>query len=59
MRKASFSHFSNKKYWQISDINVWKFNEMLTNDIVSFEQPGPDLCITIRSGSEVLPGLFT
>ena len=34
--------FFKKKYWHISDINVWNFNEMLTNDIVSFEQPGPD-----------------
>ena len=33
----------NKKYWQISDINVWNFNETLTNDVVSFEQPGPGL----------------
>ena len=26
----------------MSDINVSNFNETLTNDIVSFEQPGPD-----------------
>ena len=38
----SFSHFVNKKYWQIWDISVWNFIEMSTNDIVSFEQPGPD-----------------
>ena len=25
------------------DINVWNFKEMLTNDIVSFERPGPGL----------------
>ena len=37
----SFSYFVNKKYWRISDINVWNFNKTLTNDIVSFEQPGP------------------
>ena len=47
MREAfalqSFSHFFNKKYWQILDINVCKFNETLTNDIVSFEQLGPGL----------------
>ena len=36
----SFSHFFNTKYWIISDIDIWKFNEMLTNDVVSFEQPG-------------------
>ena len=28
---------------QIWDINFWKFNEKLTNDVVSFEQPGPEL----------------
>ena len=37
-----FSYFCNKKYWRISDISIWKVNEMLTNDIVSFEQLGPD-----------------
>ena len=35
--------FFQQKYWHIWDINVWNFNETLTNDIVSFEQPGPDL----------------
>ena len=24
-------------------MNFWKFNETLTNDVVSFEQLGPDL----------------
>ena len=24
-------------------MNFWKFNETLTNDVVSFEQPGPDV----------------
>ena len=43
----SFSHFFNKKYWQISDINVWNFKETLTNDIVSFEQPGPDIVVEL------------
>ena len=37
----SFSHFFNKKYWHVSDINIWNFKETLTNDIVSFEQLGP------------------
>ena len=23
------------------DINIWNFNVSLTNDVVSFEQPGP------------------
>ena len=30
-----------QKYWHIWDINIWNFNETLTNDIFSFEQPGP------------------
>ena len=29
-----------KKYWHIWDINFLNFNEMLTNDITSFEQLG-------------------
>ena len=43
MQCKSFSDFFNKKYWQISDINVLNFNNTLTNDVVSFEQPGPDV----------------
>ena len=35
--------FFNKKYWQISDINILNYNETLTNDVVSFEQLGPGL----------------
>ena len=33
--------FFQQKYWQISDMNIWNFNETLTNDVVSFEQPRP------------------
>ena len=33
--------FCQQKFWRISDINVGNFNEMLTNDVVRFEQPGP------------------
>ena len=47
----SFSHFFNKKNWQILDINVWKFNETLTYDVVSFEQPGPDLLLIFKAVS--------
>ena len=32
--------FFQQKYWHIWDISVWNFNESLTNDVVSFEQPG-------------------
>ena len=30
-----------RKYWLIWDVGVWNFGEALTNDVVSFEQPGP------------------
>ena len=32
-----------QKYGHIWEMNFWKFNETLTNDVVSFEQPGPDV----------------
>ena len=35
----------NKKYWCNSDITNRNFNETLTNDVVSFEQPGPGIFI--------------
>ena len=34
--------FFQQKYWRLSDINVSNFNEMLTNDVVSFEQLDPE-----------------
>ena len=41
---AKASHFfSTKKYWHILDINVCNFIETLTNAIVSFEPPGPEI----------------
>ena len=39
----SYSHFFSKKFQHICislDVN---FNELLTNDVISFEQLGPDL----------------
>ena len=42
LQKLTFFH--KKKYWHILDIKVWNFNKMLTNDVISFEQPGQDLC---------------
>ena len=33
--------FFQQKYWHIWDIYIWNFNETLTNDVISFEQPGP------------------
>ena len=35
--------FFQQKYWHIWEINFWKFNETLTNDAVSVEQPGPEM----------------
>ena len=29
----------------MSDIYIWNFNKTLTNDVVSFEQPGPKLLL--------------
>ena len=61
MREAfarHFSHFFNKKYWQIADINISNFNEMLTNDVVSFEQLGPDLVQNIREGNKYTARIF-
>ena len=40
-----------QKYWYISAINIWNFNEMLTNDVVSFEQPGPVVYILATTPS--------
>ena len=45
--------FILQKYWKISDIKVWNFNKMLTNNAVNFEQPGPDLQQIL-----FLPGLW-
>ena len=35
--------FFNKNFWQFADISILNFNEMLTNEVVSFEQLGPAL----------------
>ena len=35
--------FFEQKYWGISDIEVGNLNETLTNNVVSFEQPDPEL----------------
>ena len=39
-----------QKYWQISDINILNLNDTLTNDVVSFDQLGPD----VQTGSSLL-----
>ena len=45
MHCKSFSYFFNKNYRRILDINVLNFNATLTNDVVSFEQPGPGVVL--------------
>ena len=44
--------FFPQKYWCILHINIGNFNETLPNNVVSFEQPGPELWIS-RSGREI------
>ena len=42
MREAfALLAFFQQKICCIWNINIWNFNETLTNDVVSFEQPGP------------------
>ena len=41
----SYSHFFSKKFQHICASFDVNFNESLTNDVVSFEQLGPDLHI--------------
>ena len=48
MREA-FSDFFDKKYWHVLDIHIWNFNEMLTYDIVSFEQPGQEHYLLLKA----------
>ena len=45
-----FIFFNKKIYWRISDTNIQNFNETLTNDVVSFEQLGPDF-FPVKKGS--------
>ena len=42
MQCKSYSHFFSKKFQHICVSLGVNFNESLTNDIVSFEQLGPD-----------------
>ena len=39
--------FFQQKFWHFSDINVSNFNETLTNDVVNFEQPGPEQILSV------------
>ena len=41
-KNVRISHFFNKKKQWICNIYVFNFNETLTNDVVNFEQLGPD-----------------
>ena len=49
----SYSHFFSKKFQHICvSLNV-NFNESFTNNIVSFEQLGPDLLVTIVDADQL------
>ena len=50
-----YSHFFSKKFQHICVLLDVNFNELLTNDIVSFEQLGQDVYIVNR---ETLPKLY-
>ena len=45
---AKLFTFFQQKYWHIWDINIWNYNETLTNDVVSFEQPAPGLLYILK-----------
>ena len=47
MHCKSYSHFFSKKFQHICVSLDLNFNESLTNDIVSFEQLGPVVCLSI------------
>ena len=44
----SYSHFFSKNISVYAIFNDQSFNDMLTNDIVSFEQLGPDFYLFFR-----------
>ena len=53
MHCKSYSHFFSKKFQHICvslDVN---FNESLTNEVVSFEQLGPDVAIAVADGTYI------
>ena len=45
-QQKPLTFFQQKILACIRYIDVWKFNEMLTNDVVSFEQPSQVLQVT-------------
>ena len=50
----------NKNYWRISDTHIQNVNKMLTNKVVSFEQPdhGVLLCQFYTMYSTALSRIF-
>ena len=63
MHCKSYSHFFSKKFQHFCvslDVN---FNELLTNDIVSFEQLGPDVwvisLISDNGQDTIKPGILS
>ena len=53
MHCKSYSHFFSKKFQHICDSLDVNFNESLTNDVVSFEQLGPE-CIDAQAALSLL-----
>ena len=47
-------HYISAKYWQISDVNIQNFNEMLTNDVISFGQLDPDVLCLPQTFAQVI-----
>ena len=55
----STSHiFSTTNIGKLQIFYISNFNEMLTNDVVSFEQLGPDLVQNIREGNKYTARIF-
>ena len=57
--------FFQQKYWCIWDINIWNYNDTLSNDVLSFEQLGLDrkmfhlsTTLKINTGLQLLENLF-
>ena len=44
----TYSHFFSKNISKYAIINAQSFNDMLTNDIISFEQLGPGKLISVN-----------
>ena len=55
---AKATHIFSAKNFSIFAYHSVNFNESFTNDIISFEQLGPDLFVQYREASSYEPLLF-